>query len=86
MAHSDRHLFAHLPFFPGHVRARFAITATEVPALHFRGYLGGCLVRGKEAKGRDKSNMKVQFKKSWHREADFGSGGVCRGSSKEEAI
>lgn len=44
MAHSDCHLFVHLP----HSRhAPSAIRAAEVPALHFHRYLGGCLVRVK---------------------------------------
>lgn len=42
MAHSDRHLFVHLPHSR---RAPGAIRAAEVPALHFHRYLGGCLVR-----------------------------------------
>lgn len=53
MAHSDHHLFAHLPHSR---RAHGAIRAAEVPALHFHRYLGGCLVTVRGGKGCDKSN------------------------------
>lgn len=45
-----------------------------MPALHFRWYLGGCLVRVREGKGWEKSNMKVQYKRCWQRNA-----GLCPG-------
>lgn len=45
MAHSDRHLFVHLPHSR---RAPGAIRAAEVPALHFHRYLGGCIVGVRE--------------------------------------
>lgn len=63
MAHSDRHLFAHLPHSR---RAHGAIRAAEVPALHFHRYLGGCLVTVRGGKGRGKSNTEVR----WCRNAD----------------
>lgn len=67
------------PFFllPTHTHTLSAITAAEMPALHFRRYLGGCLVRRKERKGWDKSNMKVPFKWCWHSNAEVGPGTVC---------
>lgn len=37
MAHSDHHLFAHLP---ANTHTHSAITAAEVPALHFDKILG----------------------------------------------
>lgn len=58
MAHSEHHLFAHLPHSR---RAHSAIRAAEVPALHFHRYLGGCLVTVRGGKGCDKSNTKVAF-------------------------
>lgn len=67
MAHSDHHLFAHLPRSR---RAHSAIRAAEVPALHFHRYLGGCLVTVRGGKGCDKSNTKVLFKRRLHRNAD----------------
>lgn len=77
MAHSDRHLFVHLPHSR---RAPGAIRAAEVPALHFHGYLGGCLVRVRGGKGCDKSNRKGQFKRRWRRNADF-----CPGTEKHSS-
>lgn len=68
MAHSDRHLFVHLPHSR---RAPGAIRAAEVPALHFPRYLGGCLVGARGGKGCDKSNRKGQFKRRWRRNVDF---------------
>lgn len=67
MAHSDHHLFAHLPHSG---RARGAIRAAEVPALHFRRYLGGCLVTVRGGKGCDKSNTEVPFKRRLRRNGD----------------
>lgn len=67
MAHSDHHLFAHLAH---RGRARAAIRAAEVPALHFRRYLGGCLVTVRGGKGCDKSNTGVPFKRRLRRDGD----------------
>lgn len=78
MAHSDRHLFVHLPHSR---RAHGAIRAAEVPALHFRRYLGGCLARVRGGKGCDKSNTEGQFKTRWHRNADFSPGTEKHSSS-----
>lgn len=78
MAHSDRHLFVHLPHSR---RAHGAIRAAEVPALHFRRYLGGCSARVRGGKGCDKSNTKGQFKTRWHGNADFSPGREKHSSS-----
>lgn len=67
MAHSDHHLFAHLPHSG---RAHGAIRAAEVPALHFGRYLGGCLVTVRGGKGCDKSNTEVPFKRRLRRNGD----------------
>ena len=77
MAHTDHHLFAHI--HPPNTHTHAAITAAEVPALHFHRHLGGCLVRGRGGKGWDKSNTKVQFKRCWHGNAELGPGIECWG-------